>query len=145
MRLFIASTFNTHGRSVDILLQSPVDPFSIKRDLSASMHPKRIVCSILRSSQMFKKIQHQHAASICLLWSVNQIFIASKVWKQSLDVFYKKDVLRNFAKATEKQLCQTLFFNKFAGFSLISIWSFHHGCRYRHKMIPFIFWHCWFC
>ena len=93
VRLFIATTFNTHDRSVDILLQSPVDPFSTKRDLSASMHPKRIVCSILRSYQMFKKIQHKHAASICFLWSVNQIFIASKVWKQPSEVFYKKDVL----------------------------------------------------
>ena len=82
VRLFIATTFNTHDRSVDILLESPVDPFSTKRDLSASMHPKRIVCSILRSYQMLKKIQHKHAASICFLWSVNQIFIASKVWKQ---------------------------------------------------------------
>ena len=31
------------------------------------------------------------------------------------DVFYKKDVLRNFAKFTEKHLCQSLFFNKVAG------------------------------
>ena len=28
------------------------------------------------------------------------------------EVFYKKDVLRNFAKFTEKHLCQSLFFNK---------------------------------
>ena len=30
------------------------------------------------------------------------------------EVFYKKGVLRNFVKFTEKQLCQSLFFNKFA-------------------------------
>ena len=29
--------------------------------------------------------------------------------------FYKKSVLRNFAKFTRKHLCQSLFFNKVAG------------------------------
>ena len=31
------------------------------------------------------------------------------------EVFYKKDVLRNFAKFTGKHLCQRLFLNKVAG------------------------------
>ena len=31
------------------------------------------------------------------------------------EVFYKKGVLRNFAKFTGKHLCQSLFFNKVAG------------------------------
>ena len=31
------------------------------------------------------------------------------------EVFYKKDVLKNFAKFREKHLCQSLFFNKVAG------------------------------
>ena len=31
------------------------------------------------------------------------------------EVFYKKDVLRNFAKFTGKQLCQSSFFNKGGG------------------------------
>ena len=35
--------------------------------------------------------------------------------KQSPEVFHKKSVLRNFAKFTEKHLCQSLFFNKVAG------------------------------
>ena len=35
--------------------------------------------------------------------------------KQSTEVFCKKGVLRNFAKLTEKDLCQSLFFNKVAG------------------------------
>ena len=30
------------------------------------------------------------------------------------EVFHKKGVLRNFAKCTGKQLCQSLFFNKVA-------------------------------
>ena len=38
--------------------------------------------------------------------------------KQSPDVFYKKGVLRNFAKFTGKHLCQRLFFNKVAGVEL---------------------------
>ena len=31
------------------------------------------------------------------------------------EVFYKKGVLKNFAKFTGKQLCQSLFFNKLQG------------------------------
>ena len=31
------------------------------------------------------------------------------------EVFCKKGVLRNFVKFTGKHLCQSLFFNKFAG------------------------------
>ena len=38
-----------------------------------------------------------------------------KVQKQPAEVLCKKGVLRNFAKFTEKQLCQRLFFNKVAG------------------------------
>ena len=33
-------------------------------------------------------------------------------------VFYKEGVLRNFAKCTEKHLCQSLFFNKTWGLQL---------------------------
>ena len=35
--------------------------------------------------------------------------------KQPLEVFYKKGVLKNFAKFIGKHLCQSLFFNKVAG------------------------------
>ena len=34
------------------------------------------------------------------------------------EVFCKKGALRNFAKFTGKHLCQSLFFNKFAGLGL---------------------------
>ena len=37
------------------------------------------------------------------------------IQKQSSEVFCKKGVLRNFAKFTEKHLCQVLFFTKVAG------------------------------
>ena len=35
--------------------------------------------------------------------------------KQPLEVFYKKGVLKNFAKFTGKHLWQVLFFNKVVG------------------------------
>ena len=35
--------------------------------------------------------------------------------KQPPEVFYKKGVLKTFAKLTGKQLCQSLFLNKVAG------------------------------
>ena len=35
--------------------------------------------------------------------------------KQSPEVFFKKGVLKNFAKFTEKYLCQSLLFNKVGG------------------------------
>ena len=37
------------------------------------------------------------------------------VQRQPPEVFYKKGVLRNFAKFTGKHLCQSLFFNKIVG------------------------------
>ena len=36
-------------------------------------------------------------------------------------MFYYKVVLRNFAKLTEKHLCQSLFFNKVAGLRLATL------------------------
>ena len=41
--------------------------------------------------------------------------------KQSLEVFCKKGVLRNFAKFTGKHLCQSLFFNKVAGLRYLPV------------------------
>ena len=35
--------------------------------------------------------------------------------KQSIEVFYKKDVLKEFAKFIGKLLCQSLFYDKAAG------------------------------
>ena len=37
------------------------------------------------------------------------------MFRNSRQVFCKKDVLRNFAKFTEKHLCQGLFLNKVTG------------------------------
>ena len=40
------------------------------------------------------------------------------------EVFYKKDVLRNFAECTGKHLCQSLFFNKVAGLSNMTYFQY---------------------
>ena len=44
--------------------------------------------------------------------------LGTSLQKQSLEVFCKKGVLRNFAKFTGKHLCQSLFFDKVAGLRL---------------------------
>ena len=41
------------------------------------------------------------------------------IQKQPLEVLSKKGVLKNFAKFTGKQMCQSLFFNKVAGLIMI--------------------------
>ena len=41
--------------------------------------------------------------------------------KQSPGGLLQKDVLRNFAKFTEKHLCQSLFFNIVAGLRLAAL------------------------
>ena len=41
--------------------------------------------------------------------------MSNKIQKHPPEVFYKKGVLRNFAKFTGKHLCQRVFFNKVAG------------------------------
>ena len=43
--------------------------------------------------------------------------------KQPLEMFYKKRVLENSAKFTGKHLCQSLFFNKVAVWSLQLCWK----------------------
>ena len=38
-----------------------------------------------------------------------------------LEVFCQKGVFKNFSKLTEKHLCQTLFFNKIAGWKFVTL------------------------
>ena len=47
--------------------------------------------------------------------------------KQPPEVLYKKGVLRNFSKFTGKHLCQSLFFNKVAGFKPASLLKIDSG------------------
>ena len=47
----------------------------------------------------------------------NWVIVHNTYRSSRLEVFFKKGVLRNFAKFTEKHLCQSLFFNKVAGLS----------------------------
>ena len=51
------------------------------------------------------------------LWFKVRLFIIEIILKSSScpEVFFKKGVLKNFAKFTGKNLCQSLFFNKVAG------------------------------
>ena len=55
------------------------------------------------------------------IWNIN--FVSTKLcinfyWSSRPKKFFKKVVLRNLTKFTGKHLCQSLFFNKVAGFSL---------------------------
>ena len=45
--------------------------------------------------------------------------LESYIQKQPPEVFYKKAVLENFTKFTEKHLCQILFLNKVAPATLL--------------------------
>ena len=47
-------------------------------------------------------------------------------------MFYKKGILRNFARYTERNLCQSLFFNKVAGLRPITLLKM----RLWHRCFP---------
>ena len=51
------------------------------------------------------------------------VIIQNSFWQNqsSGDVLCKKGVFKNFAKFTEKHLCQNLFFNNVAGLRLVSV------------------------
>ena len=46
--------------------------------------------------------------------------------KQLSEVFYKKGILKNFAKFTGKHLCQILLFNKASAFFTEHPWTTTH-------------------
>ena len=48
------------------------------------------------------------------------------------EVFFKKDVLRNFPKVTGQHLCHSLFFNKVAGLRPATLLK----KRLRHRYFP---------
>ena len=48
------------------------------------------------------------------------------------EVFFKKDVLRNFSKFTGQHLCHSLFFNKVAGLRPATLLK----KRLRHRYFP---------
>ena len=52
--------------------------------------------------------------STCKPYVEYKIFMCKCIYmqKQPPEMFFKKGVLRNFAKLTGKHLCQSLFFNK---------------------------------
>ena len=66
------------------------------------------------------------------------------------EVFCKKGVLRNFAKFTGKHLCQSLFFNKFAGLRSTTLLKkrLSHRCFpvnfAKFLRTPFLTKHLWY-
>ena len=50
------------------------------------------------------------------------------------EVFYKKGVLRNFAKFIGKHLCQSLFYNKVAGLRLVTGMSLFNSASILQKI-----------
>ena len=51
------------------------------------------------------------------------------------EVFCKKDLLKNFTKFTGKHLCQSLFFNKVAGWGLTKVFS----CEFCEIFLEHVF------
>ena len=61
-----------------------------------------------------------------VFWKMNPTF-NDEGQKQPLEVFYRKGVLKNFAKFTGKHLFRSLFFDKFAGLKPTQVCSWEFG------------------
>ena len=75
---------------------------------------ENVITSYYQITKVFESVLsiQQHARNITELpGSKHDI----QIQKQPPEVFYKKGVLRNFAKFTGKSLCHNLFLNKVAG------------------------------
>ena len=75
------------------------------------------MCFRVNDFDDFVKLKYFHYSKIKLV-TINFAFSSWKYMKYAqkpLEVFYKKDVLKNFAKFTCKHLDQRLLFNKAAG------------------------------
>ena len=68
-------------------------------------------CFQLVNMHLLKKLKINLST---LLFTIDIFKVRETQEKQPPEPFYKKGVLRNFAKFTGKHLCQTLFFNKVA-------------------------------
>ena len=80
-----------------------------------------------------------HSSSFCTLFlnlyrfNDQMYFIMIRISRSShREVFYKKCVLRNFAKFTGKHLCQGLFFHKVADHRPVTLLK----RRFRHRCFP---------
>ena len=67
----------------------------------------------LKALTSFSKYHHRCLTSSLFVSALKLVLHALQ--KQPPEVFYKKCILKNFAKFTGKHLCQSLFFNKVAG------------------------------
>ena len=84
------------------------DPFNQIRRCTALSYPDFVKPQLNDSTKMFCNLKTSNETAI-------MIEVFRGLQKQPPEVFYKKGVLRNFAKFTEKHLCQRLFLNKVAG------------------------------
>ena len=71
--------------------------------------------SHLRGIPIFRRASLYSFTGKFLLNRNNYSSHNQKCQKEPPEVFYKRSVLKNFAKFTGKYLCQSLFFNKVAG------------------------------
>ena len=67
---------------------------------------------------MFYTVEKFSWLFIWIYQSCNQNMLIVNKQKQPPEVFFKKCILKNFAKFTGKHLCQSLSFNKVAGLDL---------------------------
>lgn len=84
--------------------------------------PAALECGFL---EKFSEISFFGKTIVSLKW---QTFpICWTVQKQPPEVFYNKDVLKNFAKVTRKHLLRSLFLNKAASWNFIKK-AVQHSC-----------------
>ena len=90
--------------------------------------------SISDNEMYFKKDLGIYLSEIMKL-NLSYIIINRQRYRSNRpELFYKKGVLRNFAKFTRKHPCQSLLFNKFAGLRPATLLK-----RFWHKFFPVIF------
>ena len=65
----------------------------------------------------------------------NFLKFTDKLKKQSSECVLSKDVLKNLAKFTEKHLCGNLFFNKVAGWKPETVRNSHWKCSVKYGVL----------
>ena len=66
------------------------------------------------SSQPHKYFFGSLAKALDVYWNYEKVLLVGGSRSSFLEMFFKKDVLKNFVKFTGKHLCQSFFFNKVA-------------------------------
>ena len=99
------------------------DPFNQIRRYTALSYPDFVKPQLNDSTKMFCNLKTSHETAI-------MIEVFRGLQKQPPEVFYKKGILRNFAKFTGKHLCLRVFFNKIAALRPATLFkkSLWHRC-----------------